>query len=81
MDLPIEQLEAPGPDGIRKNQIVNKAAQETLRLFYNLILLSRTKPTEWNEKRSILLRKQAKDPGNIGNYRPITIGSFPGRVY
>jgi len=31
----IKNGSAPGPDGIRKNLIVNKAAQETLRLFYN----------------------------------------------
>ena len=55
--------------------------QEKLRLFYNLILVSRTHPTEWNENRTILLPKQGKDPESIGNYRPTTIGSILGRVY
>ena len=77
----IKNGSAPGPDGIRKNQIVNKEAQESLRLFYNLILVSRAHPTEWNKNRTILLPKQGKDPENIGNYRPITIGSILGRVY
>jgi hypothetical protein len=72
---------APGPDVIHKNMIVNKASHEALRLFYNLILVSRTRPTDWNENRTILLTKQGKDPSNIENYRPITIGSILGRVY
>jgi len=77
----IKNGSAPGPDGIRKSLIVNKVAQELLRLFYNLILVSRTHPTKWNENRTILLPKQGRDPENIGNYRPITIGSILGWVY
>jgi hypothetical protein len=71
---------APGPDGIRKMDIGNTATQEALRVF-NILLVCRIQPTEWNINRTVLIPKQGKDRNNIENHRHITIWSIISRLY
>jgi hypothetical protein len=72
---------APGPDGINKRNIENTATQEALRTLFNILLICRIQPTDWKTNRTTLILKQGKNPNNVENYRPITIGSIISRLY
>jgi hypothetical protein len=72
---------APGPDGIKKAHITSRTTLEILRLYFNLVLVSKTQPTEWRQNRTRLLLKEGKDSQRAENYRPVTIGSLLNRLY
>jgi hypothetical protein len=52
-----------------------------LRLFFNFIIACGHQPTHWKNHRTTPLLKEGKDPVQVENYRPVTIGSLLSRIY
>lgn len=75
---------APGPDGVVKQDIRNWDPKcETLTQLFNMWWFTGVIPTRLKESRTILIPKTS-DAGTemeIGNWRPITIGSMILRLF
>jgi len=72
---------AAGPDGIRKDHILEPAHVSLISFMLNRVLQSRCLPSDWLVNRTTLIPKEGKDASKATNCRPITIGSLLGRVY
>ncbi|KAL0149387.1 hypothetical protein M9458_055308 [Cirrhinus mrigala] len=75
---------APGPDGIEKQDILRWDPKcETLTQLFNMWWFTGVIPTRLKKSRTVLIPKTS-DPGavmDIGNWRPITIGSMVLRLF
>lgn len=75
---------APGPDGITLGQIITKGPKfSRLTEMFNLWLITGTVPDALLDCRTVLIPKSsdAEKPGDINNWRPITIGSVVIRLF
>nr|BAC82594.1 reverse transcriptase [Danio rerio] len=74
----------PGPDGVGKRDISNWDPEcETLTQLFNMWWFTGVIPSRLKKSRTVLLPKSS-DPGaemEIGNWRPITIGSMVLRLF
>lgn len=77
----MKQSTAPGPDKVRRADVLKSGNIEVLHMLYNLLLLAGKLPTEWSINWTTLLPKEGKDLTKAENYRPITITSIMSRVF
>lgn len=76
-----KQSTAPGPDGIRRADVMQRGKVEVLHLLFNLLLLSGKLPTDWSMNRTTLIPKEGKDVTKTENFRPVTITSLVSRIF
>lgn len=72
---------AGGPDGIRKSHLLIPGISSILCRLYNILLFLNYVPKVWKINRTTLIPKVGKDPTDIKNWRPITIGSILNRLF
>jgi hypothetical protein len=73
---------APGPDGVTKNMVQSmRAHPEFLAKVFNLVMLTDYFPSCWKVQKTSLIPKDRGSPLDVGNWRPITIGSLLSRAY
>lgn len=78
----IKKGSAPGPDGITKEMVQStKKHCEILAKLFNLVMLAGFFPRSWKENRTTLIHKSGTKPADVGNWRPITIGSLLSRLF
>ena len=73
---------APGPDEITSDVISlgGESLLEYLTKTYNHILKTKTIPSTWEEAKIIIIYKKG-DPGDIKNYRPISLLSHSYKIF
>ncbi|MDD9339937.1 MAG: reverse transcriptase family protein, partial [Providencia heimbachae] len=77
----IKSKSAPGPDGIRKQDINKKWVSKCLTKLFNVMLALGIYPDAFKCNRTTLIPKQGKNPELASNWRPITIGSIISRLF
>ncbi|XP_076397961.1 uncharacterized protein LOC143266308 [Megachile rotundata] len=77
----IKSNTAPGVDGIRKMHLRMKGAVQVIANLYNLLLIKQYFPEEWKVNRTVLIPKPNKNPKDVKNWRPLTIGSLINRIF
>jgi hypothetical protein len=75
-DKPAQKVSAALLDGIQKKHTLKVAIRETLRLLFNVTLISRLQPSGWNSNRTTLISKRGEHPSKTENHTLITIGSI-----
>jgi hypothetical protein len=76
----IRQNTASELDGIQRKHITGHDIEEILRILFNIILVSKIQPKDWNTNRRFLIPKQWKDSSRVENYRPLTMSSLMSRI-
>lgn len=73
---------APGPDGMKKSNILNFEEFNSLMAgVANLLLNTGHYPELWKCNTTSLIPKDGKDLKEASGWRPITIGNLLGRLY
>ncbi|KAL0098730.1 hypothetical protein PUN28_020686 [Cardiocondyla obscurior] len=72
---------APGPDKIKKADLLGPYKCELLAGMFNLMLAAGALPSAWKNNRTTLIPKEGKDGTKVTNYRPLTIGSLLSRLF
>jgi hypothetical protein len=73
---------APGPDGVTKKMVQSMGAYpEVLAKVFNLVMISGYFPSCWKVHKTSMIPKDRGSPQDVGNWRPITIGSLLSRIY
>ena len=78
----VKKDSAPGPDGVTKDMVQSiRGAPEVLAKLFNVVMLTGLFPSQWKVHKTTMIPKSGGDPREVGNWRPITIGSLLGRLY
>jgi hypothetical protein len=73
---------APGPDGVTENMVQSmRTYPEVLAKVLNLVMLTGFFPSCWEVNKTSLIPKDRGSLLDVGNWRPITIGSLLSRAY
>lgn len=72
---------AAGTDQIKKLHLRKKGAWHVFAKMCNLFMLHQIYPAQWKINRITLIPKPGKSVDEVGNWRPITIGSLLRRMY
>ncbi|XP_076660706.1 uncharacterized protein LOC143364079 [Halictus rubicundus] len=72
---------APGVDGIKKVHLMKRGALVVLTKLFNLLMTHTHFPELWKRNRTTLIPKAGKSTDDVGNWRPITIGSLMSRIF